>query len=434
MDKIKAFIMTNKFIVTMTSAVSLSVFLIFTVIAVAISGTPSSPSTDLPTKGDTTTATTMGNVAENTSDESVSFPHYTGETDSCGSEDESTEVETEPPVDPNTLPYMIMVNRAANCVTVYEKDANGKFTVPVKAMVVSCGKNVGDTPTGTYQTINEYNWRKMVDDTYGQYAYRIVGSILFHSVPYYTQAKNDLEWEEYNKLGSAASLGCIRMSVRDAKWLMDNCPIGTKVTIYDDAANPGPLGKPEAIKIPADSPYKGWDPTDPDPANPWKQFSATITYPSSQEITVKEGASINNILTEFSAKDTCGNDISDKIKLEGTFDLTKAGTYKDITVSVTDAIGSHAKISITIIVEAKETTTSPSQSTSENNTTDKNTTTENQTTSDKNETTTTPSQSESTTTEQETTTEEDTTTGEETTSQSESTTPQPEETSSEQAN
>ena len=93
--------------------------------------------------------------------------------------------------------------------------------------------------------------------------------ICFIQYHIFSATGSSLETEEYNKLGSVASLGCIRMAVRDVKWIYDNCPAGTKVTIYDDAANPGPLGKPESIKIPVNSPNAGWDPTDTDPANPW---------------------------------------------------------------------------------------------------------------------------------------------------------------------
>ena len=50
--------------------------------------------------------------------------------------------------------YKIMVNRAANCVTVYEKDADGVFSIPVKAFVCSCGKEGHETPLGTYKTSN----------------------------------------------------------------------------------------------------------------------------------------------------------------------------------------------------------------------------------------------------------------------------------------
>ena len=165
-------------------------------------------------------------------------------------------------------PYYIKINRALNCVTIYKADSNGKYTIPVKAMVCSTGTA---TPVGVFNTTDKYTWRLLEGNVYGQYATRIVDHILFHSVPYYTQDKSDLEYEEYNKLGEEASLGCIRLSVEDCKWIYDNCPKGTTVEIYDDTTNPGPLGKPEGIKIDTTSPNRGWDPTDPDPANPWNK-------------------------------------------------------------------------------------------------------------------------------------------------------------------
>ena len=104
---------------------------------------------------------------------------------------------------------------------------------------------------------------------WGQYTTRIVGSILFHSVPYFSRNKGDLEWEEYNKLGTQASLGCVRLAVRDVKWIFYNCPSGTKVHIYDGDI-PAGIGKPSAIKIDGSNPNRGWDPTDDDPLNPWR--------------------------------------------------------------------------------------------------------------------------------------------------------------------
>lgn len=42
------------------------------------------------------------------------------------------------------------------------------------------------------------------------------------------------------------------------------------MVIYDDAQNPGPLGLPGTLQIdPKNETLRGWDPTDPDPANPW---------------------------------------------------------------------------------------------------------------------------------------------------------------------
>lgn len=157
--------------------------------------------------------------------------------------------------------YTIYVNRALNCITVKQQDENGNLT-PVKSIVCSCGRAGHETPEGTFKTSDYYDWRKMVDGTYGRYAVRFNGKILFHSVPYVAEAPDTLEWEEYNKLGQSASLGCVRMSLEDAKWIYDNCKPGTVVVVYSDDQEAGELGKPDAIVIDENSPYRMWDPTD----------------------------------------------------------------------------------------------------------------------------------------------------------------------------
>lgn len=250
--------------------------------------------------------------------------------------------------DPNhDKPYLIRVNRAANCVTIYGIDESGFYSIPVKAMVCSTGKNVGDTPLGNGSITDKYTFHLMVDGTYGQFAVRFMsGGILFHSVPYYTQEKDNLETEQFNLLGNVASLGCVRLCVRDVLWIYENCPAGTDVIVYDDASDPGPLGKPEMIKIPTNSPYAGWDPTDPDSQNPWHQCSATISGVSDTTIEVGESYDPRSGVT---AADTCGNDITDRIKLSGTYDTGVPGTYT-ITYSVTDLIGSNDTQTMTLTV------------------------------------------------------------------------------------
>ena len=172
-------------------------------------------------------------------------------------------------VNTNNKPYYIEVIRNQNVVIVYGLDENKEYTKIVKVFVASVGRN-GKTPTGTYKTTRGQVWGALIGGVYGQYSTRIVGSILFHSVPYYSTNKGDLEWEEYNKLGTAASAGCVRMTVRDVKWIFDNVSSGTTVRIYDGSLPKG-VTKPSAPKIPTNSPNKGWDPTDPDPKNPWNK-------------------------------------------------------------------------------------------------------------------------------------------------------------------
>ena len=181
----------------------------------------------------------------------------------------------------NGKPYYIMVNRAQSTVTVYGLDEDGYYTVPVKAMICSTGRKGHATPAGTFTIGGRWTWVHMLDDSYGQYCTQIKGNILFHSVCYTEKDPSTLMTEEYNGLGAPASLGCVRLQTVDAKWIYDNCPRGTKVTIYDDAENPGPLGKPEKL-IPSISQEQanGWDPTDPREANPWHKLLADASDPA----------------------------------------------------------------------------------------------------------------------------------------------------------
>lgn len=167
-----------------------------------------------------------------------------------------------------TFPYYVMVNRKMNTVTIYSSTNKKTYNNPYKVFICSTGKNDGDTPLGDFKTSNKYEWRTLFKNTYGQYATRITGNILFHSIPYKEKKNDTLETEEYNKLGEKASLGCIRLRVIDAKWIYDNLPEGTSVTIYDSDIS-GALGKPKVKKIKVDDDRKNFDPTDPIENNPW---------------------------------------------------------------------------------------------------------------------------------------------------------------------
>ena len=164
--------------------------------------------------------------------------------------------------------YYIKVNNRQNVVNIYTKDESGEYTIPYKAMICS----VGDaTPAAgkTYKTTTyKTRWNGLVHNVYGQYITQIVGDILFHSVPYTAKDVSTLEYWEYDKLGEAASAGCVRLTVQDAKWIYDNVEAGTIVEFYEDD-NPGPFGKPTAQKISDNERCRNWDPTDPEEGNPW---------------------------------------------------------------------------------------------------------------------------------------------------------------------
>lgn len=359
MENFKRFMVRNRHLAALTIGISVILIVFFSTLAIVLLDTPKPKdynNANIKSEEKTTTL----------QKESSDFNSATTNPESIidASTEATTEVKETLPSD--QLPYLIMVNRAMNCVTVYTKDSTGQFTVPVKAMTCSVGREGHDTPLGTYVTSDQFIWAVMADYTRAQYVYRFKGPYLFHSVPYLSTSKDSLETEEFNKLGEPASLGCVRLSAIDAKWIYENCDVNTTVILYDDESSPGPLGKPDTIKIPLDSPYKGWDPTDPDPANPWHNFTARIAA-REKNIKVTKGSSLETLLKKFKITDTCGNEIPKKATIEGNYNLNIVGTYT-VTIKVTDAIGKSASLEATFsVVEEpvtepatqKSTTTAP---------------------------------------------------------------------------
>lgn len=178
-------------------------------------------------------------------------------------------------VDYSQLSYYIKVNCREQTVTVYTTDENDEYTVPIKTMICSTGTA---TPNkGTYAISDKYEWRDLVGNVYGQYATRITGQILFHSVPYTKKDKSTLEYWEYDKLGEPASKGCVRLTVEDAKWIYDYCKRGTRVEFCEEETEGLEEKNVSSKKISEYSEeLRSWDPTDPDEDNPWLNYETNI--------------------------------------------------------------------------------------------------------------------------------------------------------------
>ncbi len=306
---------------------------------------------------------------------------------------------------PGEINFSIQVNIGTNCVTIFAKDENGNFTVPYKAMACSSGLATEEypepTPVGNFNLKTAHIWCLMVDWTYSQYSYFIYSDIMFHSTPValdlhinkgefpstvysvYTDAhaiytKSRVKVSEFNKLGQDASLGCIRLTVEDAKWIFENCPTGTPTSIIDSDESADPIKKPEVIKINedaipedcgefihvkfplADDPTSGlyvikslwvsWDPTDPDPRNPWHNYHPEITVPEDGILRIPGGSTPSDfyLYCDVSAIDTCRNDVTDTIKVSDNTIFKKRGTYENITLSVKDLLGREASVTVTI--------------------------------------------------------------------------------------
>lgn len=246
----------------------------------------------------------------------------------------------------NGCTYAIKVNRQENIVTVYALDEQGYYTVPVRCMRCSTA-NDENTPLGLFNTSDRYDWAWLLGGVYGQYAYQIYGDILFHSVPYETDSNDRLETWEYNKLGTHASMGCVRLCVADAKWIFDNCEYGTQVNIFDSDYY-GPMGKPANPYIISDTRNAGWDPTDMTEGNPY-MTEGMIFGAMSRTIEAGEPFDERAGIMAFSKE---MEDMTEVLKVEGTVDENVCGSY-EISYSFTDGISTVKKDIVITVIDSR---------------------------------------------------------------------------------
>ena len=218
-----------------------------------------------------------------------------------------------------TTDYTIKVNLGTNCTTIYNK--KGKA---IKAMICSPSS---ETPTGTFYIPVKYRWHEMIGNCYAQYCSRITTGILFHSVWYYKNGdKSTMSVSAYNVMGQKASHGCVRLLCKDAKWIYDHCAVGTKIVIFWGDKNDDPIKRPSFTPIRTGA-FTSWDPTDPDPKNPYRKAEPKIEADSK---TVEYGKKVKP-LDLVTIKDSAGNELTRanaKIQVTGKINTKKLGKYK----------------------------------------------------------------------------------------------------------
>lgn len=129
--------------------------------------------------------------------------------------------------------YLILVNCKTHRVGVYK----GRKDKWVRLYYWKCGDGKKSTPTvkGTFKTGSYLGraYKQKYFDAHGArcwYATRIYGAYLFHSVLYKPASKPKKIKD--GRLGKGVSHGCVRLKLKNAKWIYKNIPKKTKVIIY----------------------------------------------------------------------------------------------------------------------------------------------------------------------------------------------------------
>lgn len=227
------------------------------------------------------------------------------------------EIDTE-----NEYPYVIRVNRAANCITVYGADDTGKYILPTRAMICSTGGE--ETPLGTFQLGETSRWLMEDDGQFCQYATSIVNDITFRSVSYYTQNNHNIDVEQFNMLGENVSGSSIHLETADAKWIANNCPQGTKVEIYEDSEEAGPIGKPEARILEEDAVQ---DPTDTGKHTQKAGDYIPVEFDGIEDATIQVAQKFD-LLEGVTAQNSEKEDLTSQIQVYGTVNTETPGNYE----------------------------------------------------------------------------------------------------------
>lgn len=185
------------------------------------------------------------------------------------------------PVEYKYQKYHIEVSLAAQIVYVYDLTDNGEKGRLVKAMICSTGRADSPTPEQKWiilsEEIKEYSSYRMQwlnNSSTGQFMTRMWNisesdgvesyywsSYLFHSAPYTGMSSEKLKADEWNKLGTPASDGCIRLAVEDAKWIYTYVAPYSYVYTVKGEEDPELWAKLKRDPIPSDAVR---DPTDVD--------------------------------------------------------------------------------------------------------------------------------------------------------------------------
>ena len=180
----------------------------------------------------------------------------------------------------NTLYLKVVIN--AQLIYVYRRDSAGNPSGLVRTIICSTGMDRGKnaTPLGKFMILDsaqnsegKHRWVAF-DGSYGQYATRLFyitdlrangmsgyfTGYMFHSELYRSIDPKSLMVAEYNTLGYPRSHGCVRMQVKDARWIYMNAPTGSIVEVIDGSANPSVWASLKPPLLPYGTDY---DPSDP---------------------------------------------------------------------------------------------------------------------------------------------------------------------------
>lgn len=292
----KQWIAERKLLVVLTAVAVLMVSLtvLFTLVSAWRSPLPSVPGLDPVTVPGSEVTTTLRQIQLRTQEPMIT------ETESRPTTSPTSPPTTTPvsiTFDDNNLPIVpkkyyshIAVFLDRQIVVMYHTPEEDGEPIPTVAFFCSTGTSSMPTPKPQdkglkYFTVGDRYRVSKWWSCFVRYPTQFYGDYFFHSIPYeLTETgildKGRMKAYAYSELGKKAlSQGCVRLSLRDAKYLSDNSYVGMPVYVYDSSKGHELIAAAPLPPLYGSAVYAGWDPTDPEGPYKNKNFvSFGITY------------------------------------------------------------------------------------------------------------------------------------------------------------
>ncbi|MCM0649378.1 L,D-transpeptidase [Clostridium swellfunianum] len=124
--------------------------------------------------------------------------------------------------------YKVDVDLTKQLIFIYK---DNKELREIKCSTGLIGNADTETPVGNFEIQNKGTF--FFSPKYnqgGKYYIKFFSNYLIHSIP--TDKNGNIIEEEKDKLGVPVSHGCIRVPVEESKWIYDNIPVGSAVSIH----------------------------------------------------------------------------------------------------------------------------------------------------------------------------------------------------------
>lgn len=125
------------------------------------------------------------------------------------------------------MKYFIMVDRAKTTVYILKKNY-GEYRL-LKTFRCCVGKPSTPTPAGSYSIRGKGDYFVTDGNNRCWYFSQFVGAFMFHSQVYSPADTPSVLVD--GSMGVACTHGCVRLYIKNAKWIKDKIPFGTRVLI-----------------------------------------------------------------------------------------------------------------------------------------------------------------------------------------------------------